>query len=114
MLKGWEVSGIKGAVEHGVTKLPNLDPFDDIDPTLEEDCNDIPVIDSSAILRAVLYIPTQRTQTPLRRLQGVLKRSRRLATKQDIVTTSGKRRRIYDVLKTSDLRHLEDVQFRTS
>ena len=50
MLKGWEVSGIKGAVEHGVTKLPNLDPFDDIDPTLEEDCNDIPVIDSSQYL----------------------------------------------------------------
>ena len=24
--KGWEVSGIKGAVELGVTKLPNLDP----------------------------------------------------------------------------------------
>ena len=57
---------------------------------------------------------TQRTQTSLRRLQDVLKRSRRLATKQDVVTTSGKRRRIYDVLKTSDLRHLEDVQFRTS
>ena len=25
---------------------------------LEEDCNDIPVIDSSAILRAVSYIPS--------------------------------------------------------
>ena len=48
------------------------------------------------------------------RLQDVLKRSRRLATKQDIVTTSGKRRRIYDVLKTSGLRRLEDVQLRTS
>ena len=57
---------------------------------------------------------SQRTQTSLRRLQDVLKRSRRLATKQDVVTTSGKRRRIYDVLKTSDLRRLEDVQFRTS
>ena len=57
-LKGWEVSGIKGAVELGVTKLPDLDPFDDIDSMLEEDYNDIPVIDSSAILRAVMYIPS--------------------------------------------------------
>ena len=50
----------------------------------------------------------------LRRLQDVLKRSKRLATKQELVTTSGKRRRIYDVLNTTDLRHLEGVQFRTS
>ena len=57
-LKGWEVSGIKGAVELGVTKLPNLDQFDDIDPMLIEDCNDIPVIGSSGILRAVSYIPS--------------------------------------------------------
>ena len=57
-LKGWEVSGIKGAVELGVTKLPNLDLFDDINLMLEEDCNDIPVIDSSAILRAVPHIPS--------------------------------------------------------
>ena len=57
-LKRWEVSGITGAVELGVTKLPNFDPFDDIDPMLEEDCYDIPVIDSSAILRAVSYIPS--------------------------------------------------------
>ena len=35
-------------------------------------------------------------------------------TKQGIVTTSGKRRQIYDALKTSDLRRLEDVQFKTS
>ena len=62
----------------------------------------------------VYNVYTQRTQTSLRRLQDVLKRSRRLATKQDVVTTSGKRRRIYDVLKTSDLRRLEDVQFTTS
>ena len=56
----------------------------------------------------------QRTQTSLRRLQDVLKRSRRLTTKSDVVKTSGKRRLIYDVLKTSDLRRLEDVQFTTS
>ena len=57
-MMGWEVSGIKGAVEFGVTKLPNLDPFDDIDSMLEEDCNDIPVIDSSAVLRTLSYIPS--------------------------------------------------------
>ena len=56
----------------------------------------------------------QRTQTSLRRLQDVLKRLRRLTTKQDVAMTSVKRRRIYDVLKTSDLRRLEDVQFATS
>ena len=38
-----------------------------------------------------------------RRLQDVLKKSRRLSNKQNVVTTSGKRRPIYDVLKTSDL-----------
>ena len=57
---------------------------------------------------------TQPTQTSLRRLQDVLKRSRRLMTKQDVLMTSGKRRRIDDVLKTSDLRRLEYVQFTTS
>ena len=57
---------------------------------------------------------SQLAQTSLRRLQDVLKRSRRLTTKQDVVTTAGKRRQIYDVLKTSDLRRLEDVQFTTS
>ena len=49
---------IKDAVELGVTKLPNLDSFDDTDPVLEEDCNDIPVIDFSAILQGVSYIPS--------------------------------------------------------
>ena len=41
--------------------------------------------------------------------QDVLKRSRRVTTKQDFVTTSEKRRRIYDVFKTSDLQRLEDI-----
>mgnify|MGYP001799009236 FL=1 len=31
-LKGWEVSGILGAVQKGLAGLPNLDPFDEIDP----------------------------------------------------------------------------------
>ena len=57
---------------------------------------------------------TQRTQTSLRRLLDVLNRSRPLTTKQDVVTTSGRRHRIYDALKTSDLRCLKDVEFTTS
>ena len=54
-------------------------------------------------------IITQRTKTPLRRLQDVLKRSRRPTTKLDVVKTSGKRLLIYDVLKMSYLCRLEDV-----
>ena len=57
---------------------------------------------------------TQRTQTFLRRLQDVLKRSWRLTTKLDVVTTSCKRHLIYDVLKTSDVRRLENFRFTTS
>ena len=62
----------------------------------------------------VMQIISQQTQTSLRRLQDVLKRSRYLTTKQDVDTASGKRRRIYDVLKTSNLRRLEDVWFTLS
>ena len=80
----------------------------------------------------IKYTP-QQTQTSLRRLQDVLKRSWRLTTKPDALKTSGKRRLIYDFLKTSDLRrtmswrrwiyvllktsdfrYLEDVCFTTS
>ena len=60
------------------------------------------------------FINTQRAQTSLRLLQDVLKRSRRLMTKPNIVKTSGKRRLIYDALKTSYLRGLEEVQCTTS
>ena len=49
----------------------------------------------------VYNVYTQRTQTSLRRLQDVLKRSRRLATKT--------RRRDDVWKKTSHLRRLEDV-----
>ena len=59
-------------------------------------------------------VTTQPTQTSLRRLQDVLKRSQHLATKQDVVASSGKRCWTYDVLKASYLRHLEDVWFSTS
>ena len=57
---------------------------------------------------------TQPTQTSLRCLQDVLKRSRCITTKQDVVMTSGKRCQIYDVLKTSDLRRLENNHFTMS
>ena len=57
---------------------------------------------------------SQQTQTSLRRLQDVLKRSRRLTTKPDVVKTSGRGRFVYDVLKTSDLRLLEDIWFAVS
>ena len=69
---------------------------------------------------------SQRTQTSLRRLQDVLKRSRRLTTKPDVAKTSGKRRLIHvilktsnlrrhqDILRTSDLQRLEDVRFMSS
>ena len=55
------------------------------------------------------FAGTQRTQTSLRRLQDVLKRSRRLTTKADVAKKSGKRCLIYDVLNTSYLSCLEDV-----
>ena len=64
---------------------------------------------------------TQRTQISLRRLQDILKRSRRLKTKpvvlktssRDVLFTTSWRRRIYVVLKMSDLRRPEDVWFAT-
>ena len=59
-------------------------------------------------------LPSQRTQTSSGRLQDVWKRSRRLTIKPDGFRTSGRRRPIYDVLKTSYLRRLEDVRFLTS
>ena len=45
---------------------------------------------------------------------GLLKRSRRHATKPDVAKTSCKRLLIYVVLKTSNLWRLEDVWFTTS
>ena len=80
-----------------------------VDPTYQ-------VINTEILLQWQIWIKCliQRKQKSLRRLQDVLKMSRRLTTKQDVVTTSGKRRSIYDVLKTRGLRHLDDIQFRTS
>ena len=64
---------------------------------------------------------TQWTQTSLRRLQNLFKRSRRLTihdvwrrTRQDVRFTTSWRRRIYVVLKMPSLRGLENVWFTTS
>ena len=56
----------------------------------------------------------QRTQTSWRRLQDIWKMSRRLTAKPDVVTTSGRRRLIYDVLKMLNVECLEDIWFKTS
>ena len=61
-----------------------------------------------------VYTLSQPTQISLRRFQDVWKRSRRLTTKPDVFRASGRWRRIYNVLKTSYLRRLEDVRFITS
>ena len=54
-LKGWEVSGIKAAVEQGLSKLPCLDSFSDIDPMVENDC-DIQTINARVISEASKYV----------------------------------------------------------
>ena len=61
-----------------------------------------------------LSIISQQIKTSFRRLRGVLKRSQCLTTKSNVITTSGRRRRICDILKTSDLPHLENVWFTAS
>ena len=35
-INGWKRSGISDAIQKGVNDLPTLDPFDDIDPLVEE------------------------------------------------------------------------------
>ena len=52
---GWEVSGIKAAVEQGLSKLPCLDPFSDIDPMVENDC-DRQIINARVISEASKYV----------------------------------------------------------
>ena len=54
-LKGWDVSGIKAAVEQGLSKSPCLDPFSHIDPVVENDC-DIQTINARAISEASKYV----------------------------------------------------------
>ena len=54
-LKGWEVSGIKAAVEQGLSKLPCLEPLSDIDPMVENDC-DIQTINARVISEASKHV----------------------------------------------------------
>ena len=54
-LKGWEVSGIKTAVDYGLSKLPCLDPFSDIDPMVEND-SDIQTINARVISEVSKYV----------------------------------------------------------
>ena len=51
-LKGWEVSGIKAAVEQGLSKLPCLELLSDIDPVVENDC-DIQTINARVIFKSL-------------------------------------------------------------
>ena len=54
-LKGWEVLGIKTAVEQSLSKLPCLDPFSNIDPTVDKDC-DIQTINARVFSEASKYV----------------------------------------------------------
>ena len=54
-LKGWKVSGIKAAAEQGLSKLPCLDRFSDIDPMVENDC-DMQSINARLISEASKYV----------------------------------------------------------
>ena len=54
-LKGWEVSGIKAVVGQGLSKLSCLDPFNDIDPMVEHDC-DIQTINARVISEGSKYV----------------------------------------------------------
>ena len=49
------MSGIKAAVEQGLSKLPCLDPFSDIDPMVENDC-DRQIINARVISEASKYV----------------------------------------------------------
>jgi len=56
-LKGWQVSGIKDAVEQGLSDLPSLDPFADIDPMLETGIDESEAqIQSDSLLEGSKYI----------------------------------------------------------
>ena len=54
-LKGWEVSGIKAAVQQGLSKLPCLDLFSGFDPMVDNDC-DIHTINARAISEVSNYV----------------------------------------------------------
>ena len=54
-LKRWEVSGIKAAAEQGLSKLPCLYRFSDMDPMVENDC-DMQSINARVISEASKYV----------------------------------------------------------
>ena len=54
-LKGWQVAGIKDAVAKGMSGLPSLDPFNDIDPMLDEEPN-VQAVNSSGLSTASKYV----------------------------------------------------------
>ena len=54
-LKGWQVAGIKGAVEKGLSNLPCLDPFEDIDPMIRINM-ELQIAEPCAILEGSKYI----------------------------------------------------------
>ena len=72
------------------------------------------VIISDKYYYLVLQILSQRKRKFLIYLQDVWKMSQLLITEPDVVTKSGRRRQIFNVLETSDLRRFEDVQFMRS
>ena len=54
-LKGWKVSGIKQAVQMGLSNLPQVDPFEDIDPMFKGDA-DMKSIGPCRILEASKHV----------------------------------------------------------
>ncbi|XP_057304911.1 uncharacterized protein LOC130641912 isoform X1 [Hydractinia symbiolongicarpus] len=56
-LKGWQVSGIKDAGDQGLSELPSLDPFADIDHMLETGIDESEAqIQSNSLLEGSKYI----------------------------------------------------------
>jgi hypothetical protein len=54
-LKGWQVTGIKEAIDLGLSNLPVLDPFEDIDPMVEGSV-ELQTVGSRSILEATKYV----------------------------------------------------------
>ena len=54
-LKGWIVSGIKKVVDMELSNLPQLDPFEDVDPMFEGEV-DMKSIGTSSTLEASKYV----------------------------------------------------------
>ena len=55
---GWKASGITNAIEMGLSKLPSIDPFSDIDPLISEpslNTNDAPIPEEEIIARGYAW-----------------------------------------------------------